>query len=350
MSSSGSGISNKSGSANITTGATSAVEGNTAATSAGSDGVFAVRDGILITTGGAQYDLSVAADVAKAKAALGAHFDDVAPLAAGSGLVFNATTGAFVADAVEAAKINKFTDDVNGKLSPEDADLLQQLKKAGLNVNPAALPAVKAALETPENAALFSEAVAAARSAITNPTAGANARVANYVNQLAVNTGANVMEILFFVFRQSIQETNEDKKYFLNKLKDYNIMADKLSDYLSDLVKSSQQLSEASAGAKYPEKVTIPVDVNSFDLSTLSSAGKVVAKEGAAQTRTLDRAGLNDTIKEVESMQEEVRNKRQMASTAFQNFDQKANQLYNLMASVLKVMNEMRSSTTRNML
>ena len=36
--------------------------------------------------------------------------------------------------------------------------------------------------------------------------------------------------------------------------------------------------------------------------------------------------------------------------TAFQNFDQKANQMYNLLSSVMKSMNEMRMGTTRNML
>ena len=59
---------------------------------------------------------------------------------------------------------------------------------------------------------------------------------------------------------------------------------------------------------------------------------------------------LNKAIREVESMQETVRNKRQMSSTAFQNFDQKANQLYNLLSSVMKAMNEMRMGTVRNML
>jgi len=39
-----------------------------------------------------------------------------------------------------------------------------------------------------------------------------------------------------------------------------------------------------------------------------------------------------------------------MASTAFQNFDQKSNQLYNLISSVMKAMNEMRKGTVRNML
>jgi hypothetical protein len=77
---------------------------------------------------------------------------------------------------------------------------------------------------------------------------------------------------------------------------------------------------------------------------TSSAEGDVASEAGA---RELD---LSDTIKEVESMQETVRNKRQMASTAFQNFDQKASQLYNLLSSVMKAMNEMRMGTVRNML
>lgn len=159
----------------------------------------------------------------------------------------------------------------------------------------------------------------------------------------------NVMELLYLVFRDSIKQTNEDKKYFLTKLKEYNAMAEALSDYLSELVDESQNLSSKAAGAKYPEKVTIPVTVKKFDTTTVDASGKGV-QIGPGETKTLDRAGLNDTIKDVESMQETVRNKRQMTSTAFQNFDQKSNQLYNMMASVLKVMNEMRSSTVRNML
>lgn len=66
--------------------------------------------------------------------------------------------------------------------------------------------------------------------------------------------------------------------------------------------------------------------------------------------RKLTLSKLNKTIRELESMQETIRNKRQMSSTAFQNFDQKSNQLYNLLSSVMKAMNEMRMGTVRNML
>ncbi|MEL6547504.1 MAG: hypothetical protein AAFQ82_22965, partial [Myxococcota bacterium] len=160
--------------------------------------------------------------------------------------------------------------------------------------------------------------------------------------------GGNVMEVLYLVFRESIRQTNEDKKYFLVKLQEYNTMAEALSDYLGELVDESQRLSDKASGAKYPEKVNIDITVKTFDTATVNAAGKAV--QTSSNTATVDRASLNDEIKNVESMQETVRNKRQMASTAFQNFDQKSNQLYNLMSSVLKVMNEMRSGTTRNML
>jgi methyl-accepting chemotaxis protein len=59
---------------------------------------------------------------------------------------------------------------------------------------------------------------------------------------------------------------------------------------------------------------------------------------------------LSDTINELESEQESVRNNRQKATTAFHNIDQKANQFYNLLASVMKAMNEIRMGAARNIL
>ncbi|MEM6992592.1 MAG: hypothetical protein AAF721_18915 [Myxococcota bacterium] len=62
------------------------------------------------------------------------------------------------------------------------------------------------------------------------------------------------------------------------------------------------------------------------------------------------RAEVAAALREVEAMQEDVRNRRQMASTAFQNFDQKSNQMYNLLSAIMKAANEMRMGTVRNML
>ena len=53
-------------------------------------------------------------------------------------------------------------------------------------------------------------------------------------------------------------------------------------------------------------------------------------------------------IKGLEAKMEEVKNKRQEATTAFENFDQKANQLFNILSTVLKNMKETQSGLARN--
>jgi hypothetical protein len=45
----------------------------------------------------------------------------------------------------------------------------------------------------------------------------------------------------------------------------------------------------------------------------------------------------------------DARNKRKQTTTSFENFDQKANQLYNILSTVLKSMNEMRMGVIKNM-
>ncbi len=78
--------------------------------------------------------------------------------------------------------------------------------------------------------------------------------------------------------------------------------------------------------------------------------GALQGTDGGGSVTTEPREALLNLTKKVEAMQDTVRNKRQMATTAFQNFDQKANQMYNMLSSIMKSMNEMRMGTTRNML
>ncbi|MBT6434156.1 MAG: hypothetical protein HOK97_10525 [Deltaproteobacteria bacterium] len=195
----------------------------------------------------------------------------------------------------------------------------------------------------------FQTAVSSMTANLENPSpANQEAAMQAVGNVAALDEGLNIYELLFLVFRESIEQTNLDKAYFLTKIQEYNDMAEGLSDYLGTLVEKSQELSEKSEGEKEPEKIHVDVQVKRFDLNGLGADGKITPL--STDSKRLERAGLNDEIKHVESMQETVRNKRQMASTSFQNFDQKANQLYNLMSSVLKATNEMRSGTVRNML
>ena len=197
----------------------------------------------------------------------------------------------------------------------------------------------------------FQQATGSFKEYLANPTQTNLDGFKEYMQRIqAEQPHGNIMEVLFLVFKESIKETNEDKKYFLQKLKMFNDMAESISDYLSYLVEESKDLGARAAGAKYPEMVLTagPVTTKKFDLNTTGTDGKAAII--STDSKRLDRQGLNDEIKNVESMQETIRNKRQMASTAFQNFEQKNNQLYNMMSSVIKAMNEMRMGATRNML
>lgn len=59
---------------------------------------------------------------------------------------------------------------------------------------------------------------------------------------------------------------------------------------------------------------------------------------------------IAEEIKTLESEIEARANKRQEFQTAFENFDQKANQLFNILSMVLKNQKEMTYAVTRNAL
>jgi hypothetical protein len=61
-------------------------------------------------------------------------------------------------------------------------------------------------------------------------------------------------------------------------------------------------------------------------------------------------AEISKSIKGLESRAEETRNKRQEYQTMFENFDQKANQLFNILSTVMKNMKETQSGIVRNLL
>ncbi|MBN2350189.1 MAG: hypothetical protein JXJ22_15225 [Bacteroidales bacterium] len=90
-------------------------------------------------------------------------------------------------------------------------------------------------------------------------------------------------------------------------------------------------------------------------LSSLSSESNVedcdmkISSCGSSSTFS-SSSSLEDEISSFENEMEAVRNKRQEYQSMFENFDCKANQLFNLLSSVLKDVKEMQSSKARNIL
>jgi len=73
-------------------------------------------------------------------------------------------------------------------------------------------------------------------------------------------------------------------------------------------------------------------------------------RPGAAPARVQPGIAPAGDIRLLEQRLKRAEEQSQEANAAFQNFDQKANQLYNLLASVMKAMKEMAMGTVRNML
>ena len=80
-------------------------------------------------------------------------------------------------------------------------------------------------------------------------------------------------------------------------------------------------------------------------IAALKQKNKAVVR----QRHLLNRAKLQDSIAEVESRQEKLRNSRQLSSAQFENANQKATQYINMLSSVLKTMKEMGEGTVRNL-
>ncbi|MBT6179196.1 MAG: hypothetical protein HOI23_18270, partial [Deltaproteobacteria bacterium] len=139
----------------------------------------------------------------------------------------------------------------------------------------------------------FQTAVSSMTANLENPSpANQEAAMQAVGNVAALDEGLNIYELLFLVFRESIEQTNLDKAYFLTKIQEYNDMAEGLSDYLGTLVEKSQELSEKSEGEKEPEKIHVDVQVKRFDLNGLGADGKITPL--STDSKRLERAGLND--------------------------------------------------------
>ena len=70
----------------------------------------------------------------------------------------------------------------------------------------------------------------------------------------------------------------------------------------------------------------------------------------ASKKDELSRDELSALLEDIENAQETIRTRRQLGSTAFQDSNQKLNQAYNMLSSIMESMNEMRMGAIRNML
>jgi hypothetical protein len=64
------------------------------------------------------------------------------------------------------------------------------------------------------------------------------------LKKLAPGQNANVMEELSSVIRESAQDTNDNKQYYLNQLQEVNKISSELSDQFELISEASRRLSK----------------------------------------------------------------------------------------------------------
>jgi uncharacterized protein YukE len=143
----------------------------------------------------------------------------------------------------------------------------------------------------------------------------------------------DVMQQLFDVFRTSLEDMREDKAYFLTRLTTMNDIADAMGKYLETLVDTFEDTEDEDKEDDSANKVM------------LGHASMQLKKAAAPLQSALD------AIDKVAQETSETGGKgKSPFHSAFKNFDQKANQLFNILSTIMKATKEMRSAVTRNIL
>jgi len=212
---------------------------------------------------------------------------------------------------------------------------------------------------TVRNLSAFSSTVKAGKLAVQNPTNAAYEQAfARRLNALRQSTGnSDIFAMLFMVFKESIVEQNEDKRFWLTKLQMMNTIAEALRDYLKYLNEKMSQLEEAKAkqddedaDKRGPEKVRVDLkvfDLGADDRGAITGCDSIPCVTARARWVTADQ--LRNEIRKVEADRETVRNLRQMAATQFENANKISGQYINMLASILKTMKDMKAGVNRNM-
>jgi hypothetical protein len=160
----------------------------------------------------------------------------------------------------------------------EEDEVVRQAFVQAFGTSPAVSPSVSP-VPSPETG----PAIAAGRSAVASPSDRAlQTEFADRLGPAIGSSGSvNIIELLFAVFKESLVEMQEDKKYWLSKLAAMNQMGEEISDYLEELADASRELSEIERGTTGQARSTrtVPITVRTFDPVWLESLAEPSDKD-----------------------------------------------------------------------
>jgi hypothetical protein len=131
------------------------------------------------------------------------------------------------------------------------------------------------------------------------------------------------------------------RETYVSSLSEMAAIVDKVR-YLSEAKQALRQdISRLRAAAQGAGAAPVSVSLASLRSTYTQNQAAVVGQ----RSEQLTRDQVKQRITELESAQEEVRNRREASTAAFRSFDQKANQLYQTLSNIVKTMAEMRAGT-----
>ncbi len=136
------------------------------------------------------------------------------------------------------------------------------------------------------------------------------------------------------ISKQKLKKNVEDLEEQLNTIGDDQQLSQ--VDLQNSLQKMQQLLQTMSSISKATHDATMAV---------VRKSSALTSEESQAQKRASQKE-LNNIIRDVEEQQETLKDKRQTALTYIQTTDQKTNQMYNVVSSVSKSINQKRVGTT----
>ncbi len=97
-----------------------------------------------------------------------------------------------------------------------------------------------------------------------------------------IDSGLEIMTVLFQVFLESIQELNKDKEYFLEKLQNMNKIGETLGEYLKELNELTIEVNNTNKNNEnYEESNLIDNTIQKLDRMT-SVVGRLNSSVGSA--------------------------------------------------------------------
>lgn len=195
-------------------------------------------------------------------------------------------------------------------------------------------------------------AVAAGRSVVASP--GDPRLQAVFVDRLgALDEGAasgNILEILFWVVKESLSEMSEDKKYWLSKLARQNRMNEALTDYLGELSEASRELGAREPdGARGPSRMsaTVPVAIRIFDPVWVDGLSEPTGRRAilcdpclTTRAATLNAEQVQREQETVLGLQRRLESARLITEARSMELDRQATEVVRMLAEVLKTVAE----------